>query len=74
MQAFPLDLNSDDFYPNRRDAIDKRLDDIVDWSFEQLSHFATERWSKSCGISGNINSQNIFFIEISKKQVYAVKL
>ncbi len=53
-QAYPLDLNSDDFYSNRREAIDARLKEIENWNPSQLEEFAVQRFEKSLGISGNM--------------------
>ena len=40
----PLDFDTDDFYSNRKPLLDKRIEEIREWSFEQLSRFVEEIW------------------------------
>ena len=45
LQSVPLDFDTDDFYTNRKDLIDKRVEDIRIWSFEELSSIVENVWS-----------------------------
>ena len=43
-QSVPLDFDTDDFYVNRKDLVDNRLEEIQQWSFHQLSLFVEQIW------------------------------
>ena len=44
LQAVPLDFDTDDFYSNRKEFIDKRIEEIRSWEFATLSEVVTNVW------------------------------
>jgi Fanconi-associated nuclease 1 len=49
----PLDIDSDDFYLNRKEAIDAHLKAIEVWSDGDLREFLVDRWNENYGsVSG----------------------
>ena len=44
LQAVPLDFDTDDFYINRKEFIDKRIEEIRSWEFATLSEVVTNVW------------------------------
>eukprot|EP00095_Tigriopus_kingsejongensis_P006449 maker-scaffold384_size188899-snap-gene-0.29 protein:Tk06449 transcript:maker-scaffold384_size188899-snap-gene-0.29-mRNA-1 annotation:"coiled-coil domain-containing protein mtmr15" len=54
-QAAPLDFNSDNFYSSRREPIDERLDNLIEWTDDELVTFIRDRWEKSEGVISLVN-------------------
>lgn len=54
-QARPLDFDTDDFYANRREAIDERLSEIIELSDAELKDEISRVWDKSFGIVSCVN-------------------
>lgn len=49
LQAFPLDLYTDSFYENRRDAIECRLQLLQESSIETLHSLMADVWNEHLG-------------------------
>ena len=44
-QSVPLDFDTDDFYANRKTALDERIEAIRIWDFQQLSEYVINVWN-----------------------------
>ena len=54
-QKRPLDHHTDDFYANRSEAIDARLEQIEGADDAELGEMIRERWEKSLGVTSMVN-------------------
>ena len=54
-QANPLDFGTDDFYPNRRAAVDARLDEIETMTDEDLDSCVRDTWERHFGVVSRVN-------------------
>ena len=44
-------MNSPEFYLSRKNLIDERLEQLSEWSYEQIEEQITERWESSSNIT-----------------------
>ncbi|NXG31173.1 FAN1 nuclease, partial [Dromaius novaehollandiae] len=68
-QTFPLDLYTDSFYENRRDAIEARLQELHTASSETLTKLITDIWNTQAGKAAALVSWGRF---ISLQQVQSL--
>lgn len=60
MQMFPLDLYTDCFYENRRDAIEARLQQLHGASLETLANLIADIWTTQEGKAAALVSWGLF--------------
>lgn len=54
-QPSPLDFNTDDFYLNRKDIIDEKLDALDTVTDEELTDIVRRRWEENQGLISLVN-------------------